>query len=92
MADVAVVLLDGERQILAGEELVFGNEAMITVPIVGDECLAFDADFVEEPLASGVITAANNPVDGSPLNRVIGPPNPQLVSFFGENATSRRAL
>ena len=59
---MADVLLDGERQILAGEELVFGNEAMITVPIVGDKRLAFDTDFIEELLASGVITATQSMV------------------------------
>ena len=28
MADIAVVLLDGEGQVFAGEELVFGDEAV----------------------------------------------------------------
>ena len=50
MADVAVVLLDGEGQVLAGEELIFGDEAMETLPIVGQECMAFDADFIEKLL------------------------------------------
>lgn len=91
MADVAVVLFDGKRQILAGEESAFRDEPVVTLPIICDERLAFDADFVEELLACGVITATNNPGDGSPSNRVIGAPNPELMSFFGENATSRRA-
>jgi hypothetical protein len=76
VTNVAVVLLDGEGQVLAGEELAFRDEAVIAFPFVGDESLAFDADFVEESLARGVITATKNPGNGSPSNRVIGPPNP----------------
>src|SRR5580658_83249 len=82
VADVAVVLLDGDGQVFAGEELVIRDEAVIALPIIGDERLAFDADFVEEPLACGVITATKNPGDGSPSNRVIGPPKPQFLSLF----------
>ena len=82
VANVAVVLLDRKRQVLAGEELVFRDEAVIAFPIVGDEGFAFDADFVEEFLASGVITATKNPAKGSPIERVIRSPNPELASFF----------
>ena len=82
VANVAVVLLDRKRQVFAGEELVFRDEAVVAFPIVGDEGLAFDADFVEELLASGVITATKNPGNGSPSDRVIGSPNPELASFF----------
>ena len=76
MTNVAVVLLDGKGQVLAGEELAFRDQAVIAVPIVGDERLALEANFVEESLAGGVITAAENPGDGSPSNWVVGPPNP----------------
>ena len=48
MTDVAVVLLDGKAQVLAGEELVFGNEVMKTFPVVGQERVAFEADFIEK--------------------------------------------
>jgi hypothetical protein len=48
MADVAVVLLDREGQVFAGEELIFRDEPVETLPIVGEESFAFDADFVEE--------------------------------------------
>ncbi len=82
MTNVAVVLFDRDRQIFACEELVLRDEAVIAVPIIGDERFAFDADFVEELLACGVITATKNPGDGSPSNRVIGPPNPQFCSLF----------
>ena len=39
MADVAVVLLDGEGQVFAGEELVFGDETVKAVPVVGERVL-----------------------------------------------------
>ncbi len=90
VADVAVVLFDGDGQVFAGEELVIRDESVITLPIIGDERLAFDADFVEEPLACGVITATKNPGDGSPSNRVIGSPKPKFLSLFLQSATSRR--
>lgn len=76
VANVAVVLFDGDSQVFAGEELVLGDETVVALPIICDECFAVDADFVEELLASGVITATKNPGDGSPSNRVIGSPNP----------------
>src|SRR5271167_2472990 len=57
MTNVAVVLFDGDGQVFAGEELALRNEAVITLPIIGDERLAFDANFVEEMFACGVITA-----------------------------------
>jgi hypothetical protein len=82
VADVAVVLFDGDGQVFAGEELVIRDEAVIALPIIGDERLAFEADFVEELLACGVITATKNPGDGSPSNRVIGSPKPQFLSLF----------
>ena len=50
MADVAVVLLDGEGQVFAREELVFGDETVKAVPVVGEEGLALEADFIEELL------------------------------------------
>src|ERR1700678_4598617 len=90
VADVAVVLFDGDGQVFAGEELVIRDEEVIALPIIGDERLAFAADFVEELLACGVITATKNPGDGSPSNRVIGSPKPQFFSLFLQSATSRR--
>jgi hypothetical protein len=48
---------------------------MISIPIIGNESLAFDGYFVEEFLACGVITATKNPGNGSPINRVIGAQN-----------------
>src|ERR1700747_2779134 len=49
-ANVAVVLLDGEGQVFAGEELVFGDETVKAFPVVGEEGLALEADFIEELL------------------------------------------
>ena len=81
MTNVAVVLFDGDGQVFAGEELALRNEAVITLPIISDEGLAFDANFVEEMFACGVITATKNPGDGSPSNRVIGSPKPEFLSL-----------
>ena len=47
MADVAVVLLDGKGQLFAGEEPIFGNETMKACPIVSQEGVIFEADFIE---------------------------------------------
>src|SRR5271169_6756453 len=51
-------------QVFAVEKLVVRDEAVLALPIVGDERPAFDADFGEE--ACGCITVAKNPGDGSP--------------------------
>ena len=48
VADVAVVLFDGDGQVLASEELVLRDETVIALPIIGDERLALEADFFEE--------------------------------------------
>ena len=65
MADVAVVLLDGEGQVFAGEELVFGDETVKAFPVVGEEGLAFEADFIEElltePLPAKARVASSRP-------------------------------
>ena len=82
MADVAVVLLDGEGQVFAGEELVFGDEAVETFPIVGEEGLTREADFIKEPLTGGIITATQHPGDGAASDRVVRAPNPELASLF----------
>ncbi len=51
MADVAVVLLDGEGEVFSGKELVFGDQPVIALPIIGGKGLAFQSDFVDEFLA-----------------------------------------
>jgi hypothetical protein len=56
MANVAVVLLNGKGQILAGQELVLGNETLKPLPIIGEEDVTWDADFVEMLLTGGIIT------------------------------------
>jgi hypothetical protein len=82
VANVAVVLLDAEGQVFAGEELIFGDQAMEAFPVVGQEDFAFDADFIEELLTGGIITATKHPGDGAPTHRVIRSPNPELFSLF----------
>src|SRR5512135_1317024 len=81
VADIAVVLLDGEGQVLAGEELIVGDEAMEAFPVIGQEDVAFDADLVEKPLDGVIITPTQLPGQGSPCHRIIGPPDPNLVFF-----------
>ena len=65
MTDVAVVLLDRESQVFAGEELIFRDEPMETFPIVGEESFAFDTDFVEklatEPAPAKAGVASSRP-------------------------------
>src|ERR1700748_3536280 len=82
MADVAVVLLDREGQVFAGDEMVFRDETVKAVPVVGEEGLAREADFIEELLTGGVITATKHPGDGAASDRVICSPNPEFLSLF----------
>ena len=82
VTNVAVVLLDGESQVFAGEELILRNEAVKPFPIVGQEGFALDANFIEELLTGGIITATKHPGDGAPTHRVIRSPNPELFSLF----------
>ena len=82
VTNVAVVLLDGDSQVFAGEELIRRNEAVKPFPIVGQEDFALDADFIEELLTGGIITATKHPGDGAPTHRVIRSPNPELFSLF----------
>ena len=61
MADIAIVLLDGKSQILAGEELVFWDVAVEAFPIVGQKNVTFKADFAEKPSSGCIITAPQHP-------------------------------
>src|SRR3954466_7340477 len=81
VADVAVVLLDREGQVLAGEVLFLRDEPAEALPVVGDEDVAFDADLVEQSPASRVITPTQLPGQGSPCHRIVGSPEPNLVFF-----------
>src|SRR6201987_203495 len=82
VADIAVILLDREGHVFAGDELVFGDKPMEPFPVVGEEGFAFDADLIEELLTGGVITATKHPGDGAASDRVIRAPNPELASLF----------
>src|SRR5205823_14336539 len=79
MADLAVVLLDREGQVLAGEELPFRDQPVEALPIVRQEDVALDADPVEKSPAGRIITPTQLPGQGSPCHRVKGPPEPNLV-------------
>ena len=65
MTDVAIILLDGNGQILAREEPILGDEPVEPLPVVSDEGLALDPDLVGEPLTGFVITATTRPGEGS---------------------------
>src|SRR3954452_13461020 len=81
MADVAVVLLDREGQVLAGEQLPLRDEPVEALPVAGDEDVPVDADLVEKSPAGRIITPTQLPGQGSPCHRVVGPPEPNLVFF-----------
>src|SRR5947199_9121284 len=91
VADVAVVLLDREGQILASEELLRRNQPVKAFPVVGQEDTALDADLVEKSAAGRIITPTQLPGQGSPCHRVVGPPEPNLVFSRSRRATSRRS-
>src|SRR3954471_14625801 len=82
MADIAVVLLDREGQILASEKLLRRKQAVEAFPVVGQEdATRRDADLVEKSPAGRVITPTQLPGQGAPCHRVVGPPEPNLVFF-----------
>jgi hypothetical protein len=78
VTNVAVVLLDRESQVFAGEELILRNEAVKAFPVVSQEGFALDPDFIEELLTGGIITATKQPGDGAPTHSVIRLPNPEF--------------
>src|SRR4051794_37792344 len=79
VADVAVVLLDREGQVLAGEQLLLRDQPVEALPVVGQGDAAPDADLLEKSPAGRVITPAQLPGQGSPCHRVVGSPDPNLV-------------
>src|SRR3954463_7586957 len=81
VAGVAVVLLDREGQILAGEELLRRNQPVKGFPVVAQEDTALDADLVEKSAAGRIIPPTQLPAQGSPCHRIKGPPEPNLVFF-----------
>src|SRR3954453_22423985 len=90
VADVAVVLLDREGQVLAREELLGRDQPVEALPVVGHEDVALDADLVEKSPTGRVITPTQLPGQGSPCHRIKGPPEPSLF-FRPRSATSRRS-
>src|SRR3954447_8122912 len=81
VAGLAVVLLDREGQVLAGEELLLRDQPVEALPVVRHEDGAFDADLVEKSPAGRIITPTQLPGQGSPCHRVVGLPDPNLVFF-----------
>src|SRR4051794_41619470 len=85
VADVAVVLLDRERQVLAREQSILWDQPVGALPVVGQEDVAVDADPVEKSPAGRIITPTQLPGQGSPCHRVKGPPEPNLVFFLSRS-------
>src|SRR5215218_8222806 len=81
MTDVAVVLLNAEGQVLAGEVLLVWDQPAVALPVIGQEDVALDADLVEQASAGRIITPTQLPGQGSPCHRIIGAPEPNLVFF-----------
>src|ERR687894_479086 len=79
VADVAVVPLDREGQVLAGEQPPLRDQPVEALPIVGQEDAALDADPGEKSSTGRVITPTQLPGQGSPCRRVVGPPEPNLA-------------
>src|SRR5215204_6931127 len=91
MTDVAVVLLNAEGQVLAGEVLLVRDQPAVALPVIGQEDVALDADLVEQASAGRIITPTQLPGQGSPCHRIIGAPEPNLFFFHRRSATSRRS-
>lgn len=79
MSDVAVVTLDRDGKVPAGEQLLRGDQPMISVPIVGDEGDPRRSRLGEKLAAGCIITAAQNPGHSSPADRITGAPEPKRV-------------
>ena len=77
MSDVAVVTLDRDGEVLAGQQLFRRNQPVISVPVVGDEDDPLRPRLGEELAAGCIITAAQNPGHSSPADRIIGAPEPK---------------
>src|SRR4051812_42326448 len=86
MADVAVVLLDREGQVLAGEQLSLRDQPVEAFPIVGQEDVPLDADPVEKASAGRIVTPTQLPGQGSPCHKITRARRPRDRPF----ATSAR--
>ncbi len=69
-----------QHRSLAARWAVFMPPA--TLPVVRDEGLAYEADFVEQPARGRIITPTQNPGHNAPCTQVIGPPDPELGRPF----------
>src|SRR5919198_2725878 len=87
VADVAVVLLDREGQVLADEVPLLREEPVEALPVAGQEDVALDADPVEKSSAGRIVTPTQLPGQGSPCHRIVGPPEPNLVFCHPRSAT-----
>ena len=63
MADIAIVLFDGEGQILARVELIFRYKPVIAFPVAGNESLSFYSGLFGKLLAGCIIAFSKLPRD-----------------------------
>src|SRR4051794_41403805 len=91
VADVAVVLLDRERQVLAREQSILWDQPVEALPVVGQEDVALDADPVEKSPAGRIITPTQLPGQGSPCHRVKGRQS-QTLFFLGRQSWLAKEL
>jgi hypothetical protein len=80
--NIAVILLDGKDQVFSGIELFFGDNPVVSLPMVGEKTFAFDADFIEKFPQCGVITPTQYPGHGASMDRIIGAPELEFSLFF----------
>src|SRR3954452_12895885 len=87
-----MVALDAVRLLLADEQPPLRDQLGVGVPAVG----AVEADTpalqsLEQPLARGLVTTAQLPVDEPSGSTIPSLPDPEFVGLFLGSATSRRA-
>ena len=86
MTNVAAVLFDGDGQVFAGEELALRNEAVIALPIIGDERLAGVAartprpSTVIRPAVTSKAAASSSPITASEVTDFPDPDSPTTQS------------
>ena len=81
MPRVRIVLLYVEGEILAREQLILWDAAVVALPVVGQELPARDPDLPQQPFQRGIRTWTDFPGEVSPRKWIMGLPNPNLVFF-----------
>src|SRR5690348_6483982 len=86
-----MVPLDAVGLLLADEQPPLRDQLGVGLPAVGTvEADAPALQSLEQPLASGLVTTAQLPVDDPSGSTIPSLPDPELVGLFLGSATSRR--